>query len=97
MGVTYICNPDVGVSRHEIEQLLDDRVKVFHSFDLTRPQLFQLLAIEEALFGRCQPAPYDMVVQMFEDAMYAADARPLLGWLFHLWLAFAWLRPKVPR
>src|SRR4051794_14905565 len=71
---------DVGVFGHQIEEFFDHAIQVTDSVDLALPQCFELRLIEHfsATRARFEFPAYYMVVQVFENAVDAADARPLL-------------------
>ena len=71
---------DVGVFRERIEQLFDHSVEIFDGGDLPVAQFPELGVIERTAFAGAQFAANDMVIEMSENAMDTADARPVFGW-----------------
>ena len=70
---------DVGVLRNDIEQLFHDSIEVFDGLDLAVSQVIERLLIEKFVLRLNELTANDMVVKVFEYAMNAADARPVLG------------------
>src|SRR5579863_541621 len=69
---------DVRVLRGEIEQLLDHAVQVSDGFDLPAAELGQLAVVEHLGPAAPQAPAHDRLIQVLEDAVHAADARPLI-------------------
>src|SRR5579859_1153794 len=69
---------DVRVLRNQIEQLFDHSVQILHGLDLTVAQFSELGIIEHFCPAPPQLAADDRLIQMLEDTVHAADARPLV-------------------
>src|SRR5438552_15816565 len=71
---------DPRVLRDEVEQFFDDAVEITDGVDLALKQGAELGAIEE-LLAAGELSPDDLVGQVLEHSVHAADARPLVGLL----------------
>ena len=68
---------DVGVSRYHIEKLLDHRIHIAHCLDLTLLKFGEFPRVER--WGAPPKlSADDMLIEMLEHAMHAADPGPLI-------------------
>ena len=71
---------DVGVLGHDIEKFLHHAVQVLHRLDLPVAQHLRSSALSKNLSLPLDELPADhLIVQVLEDAVNAADARPFFG------------------
>src|SRR3954469_18060872 len=72
-------NRDPRVVGDDVEEFLDDTVEITDGIDLPMSQQPELLAIEELLRLAGEAAADEFLVEVLEDAVDAADARPFVG------------------